>query len=49
MHGYVFDLATGRLMLPRGLCEDQRPFVARLVGDDVVVWDQGSATSIIGL
>lgn len=48
MHGYVFELATGRLVAPRGLCEDQRRFVACLVGDDVVVWDHGSGTSIVG-
>jgi nitrite reductase/ring-hydroxylating ferredoxin subunit len=49
MHGYVFELATGRLMVPRGLCEDQRRFVARLVGDDVVVWDPGPGVSLLGL
>jgi nitrite reductase/ring-hydroxylating ferredoxin subunit len=49
MHGYVFELATGRLVAPRGLCEDQRRFVARLVGDDIVVWDPGAGASIVGL
>ena len=49
MHGYVFDLATGRLMAPRGLCDDQRRFVARVVGDDVVVWDPGPGATIVGL
>jgi nitrite reductase/ring-hydroxylating ferredoxin subunit len=49
MHGYVFELATGRLVLPRGLCGDQRSFVARWIGDDVVVWDPGAGVSILGL
>jgi nitrite reductase/ring-hydroxylating ferredoxin subunit len=49
MHGYVFELASGRLIAPRGLCADQRRFVARLVGDDVVVWDPGSPVSLLGL
>ena len=48
MHGYVFDLRTGRLVEPRGLCSDQRRFVARFDGDDVVVWDPGAAVTITG-
>jgi nitrite reductase/ring-hydroxylating ferredoxin subunit len=47
MHGYGFDLVTGNLLEPRGLCEDQRRFVARLDGDDVVVWDPGAPVVII--
>ncbi len=39
MHGYLFDLTTGKLVAPRGLCDDQRAFVARVEGDDVVVYD----------
>jgi nitrite reductase/ring-hydroxylating ferredoxin subunit len=49
MHGYVFELTTGRLVSPRGLCDDQRRFAATLSGDSVVVWDDGPGTSIIGL
>jgi nitrite reductase/ring-hydroxylating ferredoxin subunit len=49
MHGYVFHLATGRLMAPQGLCDDQRRFVARLDADDVVVWDPGPGVSILGI
>jgi nitrite reductase/ring-hydroxylating ferredoxin subunit len=49
MHGYIFELATGRLVAPRGLCDDQRRFVARIVGDDVVVWDPAAGISIVGL
>ncbi len=48
MHGYVFDLPTGRLLEPRGLCDDQRTFVARIEGDDVVVWDAGAGIVILG-
>jgi 3-phenylpropionate/trans-cinnamate dioxygenase ferredoxin component len=47
MHGYVFEIATGRLVRPRGLCSDQRLFVARLEGDDVTVWDPGSDVQIL--
>jgi nitrite reductase/ring-hydroxylating ferredoxin subunit len=49
MHGYIFELASGRLVAPRGLCDDQRCFVACVVGDDVVVWDPGAEVSILGL
>jgi nitrite reductase/ring-hydroxylating ferredoxin subunit len=39
LHGYVFELATGELVAPRGLCDNQRRFVARVEGDEVVVYD----------
>lgn len=39
LHGYVFDLRTGAVVVPQGLCDDQRKFVTTLEGDDVVVWD----------
>jgi nitrite reductase/ring-hydroxylating ferredoxin subunit len=48
MHGYVFDITTGRLLRPRALCDDQRTFVARFEGDDVVVWDPGAGVTIVG-
>jgi nitrite reductase/ring-hydroxylating ferredoxin subunit len=48
MHGYVFDLSSGTLVEPRGLCDDQRSFVARWDGDDVVVWDPGAPVTILG-
>jgi nitrite reductase/ring-hydroxylating ferredoxin subunit len=47
MHGYIFDLATGRLVAPRGLCGDQRRFTAVFDGDDVVVWDPGPGVDIL--
>jgi nitrite reductase/ring-hydroxylating ferredoxin subunit len=39
VHDYIFDLASGECMAPRGLCDDQRRFVARVEGDEVVVYD----------
>jgi nitrite reductase/ring-hydroxylating ferredoxin subunit len=39
MHGYVFDLRTGGLVAPRGLCADQRTFEVVVEGDEVAVWD----------
>jgi nitrite reductase/ring-hydroxylating ferredoxin subunit len=47
MHGYVFELKTGRLVEPRGLCTDQRRFVATFEGADVVVWDPGAPIAIL--
>jgi nitrite reductase (NADH) small subunit len=46
MHAYEFDLVTGECVSPRGLCEAQRRFVARLEGDDVVVFDPVQVTLI---
>ena len=48
MHGYRFEMRSGRLVEPRGLCDDQRTFVARIDGDDVVVWDPGAGVTIVG-
>ncbi len=39
LHGYVFDLRTGAIVIPQGLCDDQRKFVTDVEGDEVVVWD----------
>jgi nitrite reductase/ring-hydroxylating ferredoxin subunit len=49
MHGYIFELATGELVAPRGLCGDQRTFIARREGDQVVVWDPAPGVELIGL
>jgi len=49
MHGYIFDLRTGRLVEPKGLCDDQRVYVARLEGDDVAVYDPGPPVDIVGI
>jgi nitrite reductase/ring-hydroxylating ferredoxin subunit len=49
MHGYIFELASGRLVAPRGLCDDQRRFLASVVGEDVVVWDPGAGRLILGV
>ena len=48
MHSYSFDLCTGRLFRPLGLCGDQRRFTATFEGEDVVVWDPGPAVDVIG-
>jgi nitrite reductase/ring-hydroxylating ferredoxin subunit len=39
MHAYVFDLASGKLLRPRGLCSDQRAYTTKVEGDEVVVYD----------
>ena len=39
MHAYVFELETGKLLRPRGLCGDQRTYEARIEGEEVVVFD----------
>ncbi len=49
MHGYAFDIPTGRLVRPLGLCDDQRTFVTRIEGDDIIVWDPGVGIQITGL
>jgi nitrite reductase/ring-hydroxylating ferredoxin subunit len=49
MHGYLFDLRTGALVEPRGLCDDQRAFVAKADGQDVEVWDPGAGVAILGV
>jgi len=39
MHGYVFELRTGKLVQPEDFCNDQRAFVCEVHGDDVFVYD----------
>jgi nitrite reductase/ring-hydroxylating ferredoxin subunit len=46
LHGYIFELKTGELVAPRGLCDDQRRFVTRLDGEDVVVYDAFELTIV---
>lgn len=48
MHGYRFDLVTGKLLEPIGLCGDQRRFIAEIVNDEIVVWDPGAGIAIVG-
>jgi nitrite reductase/ring-hydroxylating ferredoxin subunit len=48
MHGYIFDLRSGRLLAPLGLCGDQRRFTATIDGGDVVVWDPGPGVTFVG-
>lgn len=44
MHGYVFDLANGKLLRPKGLCGDQRTYTTKIEGDDVAVYDDFDLT-----
>jgi nitrite reductase/ring-hydroxylating ferredoxin subunit len=39
MHGYVFELRSGKLLRPKGLCGDQRTYQVRIEGDEVLVYD----------
>lgn len=39
MHGYLFDLGSGALVSPKGLCDDQRSFVVEDEGDVLAIWD----------
>ncbi|MGH7270645.1 MAG: Rieske (2Fe-2S) protein [Polyangiaceae bacterium] len=48
MHGYIFELATGRLVEPARLCESQRAFVAWIEGSDVIVSDPGADVIVVG-
>jgi nitrite reductase/ring-hydroxylating ferredoxin subunit len=42
MHGYLFDLRSGALVRPRGLCSDQRTFATRENGDVVEVYEMAN-------
>ena len=42
------DWPPFHLVEPRGLCDDQRVYVARFDGSDVVVWDPGPPVTIVG-
>ncbi len=39
MHAYVFELRTGKLARPRGLCGDQRTYTVKIEGDEVAIFD----------
>jgi nitrite reductase/ring-hydroxylating ferredoxin subunit len=39
VHAYVFDLASGACVAPKGLCDDQRRYIARVEGGEIVVYD----------
>jgi nitrite reductase/ring-hydroxylating ferredoxin subunit len=39
MHGYVFELRTGKLLRPKGLCGDQRTYEVKIEGDEVAIYD----------
>jgi nitrite reductase/ring-hydroxylating ferredoxin subunit len=38
-HGYVFDVRTGMLVQPAGLCDNQRTFEVIVEGEHFVVYD----------
>jgi nitrite reductase/ring-hydroxylating ferredoxin subunit len=38
-HGYIFDVRTGRLIEPAGLCEPQRTFEVAPEGDEFAIYD----------
>lgn len=44
MHAYVFELRTGRLARPKGLCGDQRTYDADIEGDEVAIYDTFNLT-----
>lgn len=46
LHGYIFNLRTGALVEPKGLCGPQRAYRAELVGDEIVVFDDFELTLI---
>src|SRR5258706_14330517 len=39
-HGYVFDVRTGRLIEPLGLCDSQRTFEVTIEGAQFAVYDE---------
>jgi nitrite reductase/ring-hydroxylating ferredoxin subunit len=39
-HGYVFDVRTGVLLSPAGLCQDQRTFEVVSEEEDFAVYDR---------
>src|SRR6266566_950393 len=39
-HGYTFDVRTGHLIEPVGLCENQRTFEVAFEADEFVVYDR---------
>lgn len=46
-HGYLFELGTGKLRKPRGLCGDQRVFDVRRDGDEVLVFERAAPQLVI--
>lgn len=46
MHAYAFELKTGHLDRPKGLCSDQRAYEAVIEGDEVAIYDTFSVSVI---
>lgn len=42
VHGYVFELRTGKLLRPKGLCADQRTYRVEIEGEEIAVYDDFS-------
>jgi 3-phenylpropionate/trans-cinnamate dioxygenase ferredoxin component len=38
-HGYLFDVRTGHLVQPAGLCDAQRTFEVTVEGDEFAIYD----------
>jgi 3-phenylpropionate/trans-cinnamate dioxygenase ferredoxin subunit len=38
-HGYVFDVRTGALLSPAGLCDAQRTFEVTREGEELAIYD----------
>ncbi|WP_172824841.1 Rieske (2Fe-2S) protein [Pajaroellobacter abortibovis] len=38
-HGYLFDIKTGKLITPKGLCEDQLSYPTSVEKEEVVIWN----------
>src|SRR5687767_8427420 len=38
-HGYIFDVRTGHLLVPAGLCEAQRTFEVTAESDEFAIYD----------
>lgn len=39
VHGYAFQLSTGKLLRPKGLCSDQRTYETAIEGDEIAIYD----------
>lgn len=46
VHGYAFELATGKLLRPKGLCSNQRTYETAIEGDEVAIYDAFHLTVI---
>lgn len=47
-HGYIFDVRTGALIAPKGLCGPQRTFDVVSEGETFVVYDTFPSPFVVG-